>query len=237
MSKGKAALGSKTRKTVMARIANADVVLQDPKRRRQPLSPKEARFVEIWIGGAGQITMRDAALEAGYTKGSAARMANHLTDPAKCPHVVAYIRKRQNELNEKYGTTLEKHMRDMMMLRDRCIEAGAWAAAVQAEYRRGQAIGTIYIDRKEIRHGSIDSMSKEEVQRKLDELKRIYQPLQEVVDVSEEDITMSVKQEAEADHSEELTDEERELIFPEDEEGDDEDEDNPGGERSDSGVS
>jgi hypothetical protein len=80
-------------------------------------------------------------------------------------------------------------------------------------------------------------MSKEEVQRKLDELKRIYQPPQEVVDVSEEDITMSVKQEAEADHSEELTDEERELIFPEDEEGDDEDEDNPGGERSDSGVS
>jgi hypothetical protein len=237
MSKGKAALGSKTRKTVMARIANADVVLQDPKRRRQPLSQKEQKFVEIWLGGAGQITMRDAALEAGYTKGSAARMANHLTDPAKSPHVVAYIRKRQNELNEKYGTTLEKHMRDMMMLRDRCIEAGAWAAAVQAEYRRGQAIGTIYIDRKEIRLGSIDSMSKEEVQRKLDELKRIYQPPQEVVDVSEEDITMSVKQEAEADHSEELTDEEREFIFSEDEEGDEGDEDNPGGERSDSGVS
>jgi len=124
-----------------------------------------------------------------------------------------------------------------MMIRDRAIEAGAWAAAVQAEYRRGQAIGTIYIDRKEIRHGSIDSMSKEEVQRKLDELKRIYQPPQEIVDVSEEAITMSVKREAETDHSEELTDEERELVLSEDEEGDDEDEDNPGGERSDSGVS
>jgi hypothetical protein len=128
-------------------------------------------------------------------------------------------------------------MRDMMMLRDRCIEAGAWAAAVQAEYRRGQAIGTIYIDRKEIRHGSIDTMSKDEVQRKLDELKRIFQPSQEVIDVSDESITMSVKQEAEADHSEELTNEERELIFSEDEEGDDEDEDNPGGECIDPRVS
>ena len=45
---------------------------------------------------------------------------------------------------------------------------------MQAEYRRGQALGTIYIDRKEIRHGSIDSMSKEEVQKRLEELKRLY---------------------------------------------------------------
>ena len=57
---------------------------------------------------------------------------------------------------------------------DKALEAGAYAAAVQAEYRRGQALGTIYVDRKEIRHGTIDSMSKEEVQRKLDEIKRLY---------------------------------------------------------------
>ena len=56
------------------------------------------------------------------------------------------------------------------------MENGAWAAAVQAEYRRGQALGTIYVERKEIRHGTIDSMSKEEVQRKLDELKQLYGP-------------------------------------------------------------
>jgi hypothetical protein len=35
-------------------------------------------------------------------------------------------------------------------------------------------LGTIYVERKEIRHGTIDSMSKEEVQRKLDELKKLY---------------------------------------------------------------
>ena len=57
------------------------------------------------------------------------------------------------------------------------MEAGAFGAAVQAEYRRGQALGTIYVDRKEIRHGTIDSMSKEEVMRKLEEIKKIYQPV------------------------------------------------------------
>jgi hypothetical protein len=74
----------------------------------------------------------------------------------------------------KYNTTYERHMRDLQTIRDKALEAGAFAAAVQAEYRRGQALGTIYIDRKEIRHGTIDSMSKEEVQRKLDELKQLY---------------------------------------------------------------
>jgi hypothetical protein len=54
------------------------------------------------------------------------------------------------------------------------LQAGAYGAAVQAEYRRGQALGSIYIDRKEIRHGTIDSMSKEEVVKKLEEIKRLY---------------------------------------------------------------
>ena len=65
-------------------------------------------------------------------------------------------------------------MRDLQIIRDKALEAGAYAAAVQAEYRRGQALGSIYVDRKEIRTGTIDSMSKEEVQKKLDELKRLY---------------------------------------------------------------
>jgi len=65
-------------------------------------------------------------------------------------------------------------MRDLQTIRDQALQAGAYGAAVQAEYRRGQALGTIYIDRKEIRHGTIDSMSKEEVQRKLEEIKRLY---------------------------------------------------------------
>jgi hypothetical protein len=102
------------------------------------------------------------------------------------------MKQRHEEINAKYLTTYEQHMQDLKMIRDRALEAGQYGAAVQAEYRRGQALGTIYIDRKEIRLGSIDSMSKEEVQKRLEELKRLYtrhgkrpQIESEVVDVEE----------------------------------------------------
>jgi hypothetical protein len=45
----------------------------------------------------------------------------------------------------------------------------SFSAAVNAERLRGQAAG-LYIDRKEIRTGSIDSMSREEVLKSLKEL-------------------------------------------------------------------
>jgi ribosomal protein L29 len=48
---------------------------------------------------------------------------------------------------------------------------------VQAEYRRGQAQGDIYVNKTEIRHGTIEQMSKEEVMKALNELKQTYAPL------------------------------------------------------------
>jgi len=56
---------------------------------------------------------------------------------------------------------------------------------VQAEYRRGQAQGDIYVTKSEIRTGSIDQMSKEEVMKALNELKQTYQPLTHDVDLSQ----------------------------------------------------
>jgi hypothetical protein len=75
-------------------------------------------------------------------------------------------------------------MRDLLDIRDRALEAGNYSAAVQAEYRRGQALGTIYVERKEIRHGTIDSMSLEEVKRKLEEIKMMYGDPSNIIDVT-----------------------------------------------------
>ena len=118
--------------------------------------------------------MKEAAIRAGYKPTSASVMAWQLTNPDINPHIVAAIQAYRAELASKYNTSYERHMKDLQTIRDKALEAGAYAAAVQAEYRRGQALGTIYVERKEIRHGTIDSMSKEEVQRKLDELKKLY---------------------------------------------------------------
>jgi len=138
------------------------------------LTPQEWKFVEEFAAGDGHVTLKEAALRAGYSEVWAKNRARELTDPEKSPHIVAAIQERRRELGEKYGTTFERHMRDLQTIRDQALQAGAYGAAVQAEYRRGQALGTIYIDRKEIRHGTIDSMSKDEVMRKLQEIKRLY---------------------------------------------------------------
>lgn len=63
------------------------------------------------------------------------------------------------------------------------MEKGAFSAAVQAEYRRGQAQGDIYVNKSEIRHGTIDSMSKEEVLKAIKELKQ-FEPV--TIDVTPE---------------------------------------------------
>jgi phage terminase small subunit len=144
------------------------------RKQRKTLNAKEWKFVTEYVAGDGRVTLKEAAIRAGYKDTSASVMAWKLTNPEINPHVVAAIQAYRAELNSKYNTSYERHMRDLQLIRDKALEAGAYAAAVQAEYRRGQALGTIYVDRKEIRHGTIDSMSKEEVQRKLDELKKLY---------------------------------------------------------------
>ncbi len=206
-----------------ARVSTAVVV---PGGKRKPLNPREAKFVEIYAASDGTKTLTQVAIEAGYQKASAHVMGSILTDPNRYPHVVAAIQRRRAELNAQYGTTFERHMKDLQYIRDKAIDAGAWAAAVQAEYRRGQALGTIYIDRKEIRHGTIDTMSKEEVQKKLEALRKLYQGSPDVVDAQ---VTESIEQEKQADHSEEFLDEAGIDVLSEGSEGDEEDEDNEGG--------
>ena len=145
-----------------------------PLKQYKALNPKQWKFVQEYVAGDGRVTLKEAAIRAGYNPKSASVMAWKLTNPDEYPEVVSAIQAYRAELASKYNTSFERHMRDLQLIRDKALEAGAFAAAVQAEYRRGQALGTIYVDRKEIRHGTIDSMSKEEVQRKLDELRKLY---------------------------------------------------------------
>jgi phage terminase small subunit len=163
-------------KTLGGRPAVVEARITAPVKPHKPkvLTAQEWKFVEEFCAGDGHVTLKEAALRAGYSENWAKGRARELTDPEFSPHIVAAIQERRRELGEKYGTTFERHMRDLQVIRDQALQAGAYGAAVQAEYRRGQALGSIYIDRKEIRHGTIDSMSKDEVMRKLEEIKRVY---------------------------------------------------------------
>ena len=79
----------------------------------------------------------------------------------------------------------QRHLRDLQRIRDAALDSGAYSAAVMAEYRRGQAQGDIYVSKSEIRTGSIDQMSKEEVLKALEEIRGTYQPLTHEGDLSD----------------------------------------------------
>ena len=149
-----------------------------------PLTRKQEIFVKELVSKDGQITMREAAINAGFAPGSAHTRAYEMTNPHICPHVVAAIRAYRDELDQKYGISYKRHIRDLQVIRDLALQNGAYSAAVQAEYRRGQAQGDIYVSKSEIRHGSIDSMSKEEVLKALQELKESYAPI--TIDITPE---------------------------------------------------
>lgn len=184
---------------VLERVAKAHRT--DKKGNTVMLSSREWAFVHEYVTRDGSMTRTEAAIRAGYSPKNATNVIRVLLDPERSPHVVAAVNELRMELAEKYGTNFERHMRDLQMIRDKAIDAGAWSAAVQAEYRRGQALGTIYVDRKEIRHGTIDSMSKEEVMRKLEELRKVYggKPPQSIMDVEVTEVEKSRVKEIEAE--------------------------------------
>lgn len=142
--------------------------------RRKALTKQEWTFVKEYVTGDGEVTLAEAARRAGYRESNLKYWGNRLTDPHKSPHIVQAIQELRTELAVKHGTSFERHMKDMQRIRDMALAAGAYSAAVAAEYRRGQALGTIYVERKEIRVGTIDSMSKEEVMKKLEEISKLY---------------------------------------------------------------
>jgi len=155
----------------------------------QPLTRKQELFVKELVSKDGQITLRDAAINAGYSVSSAHTRAYELTNPHISPHVVAAIQSYRRELDEKYGITYQRHIRDLQVIRDMALQNGAYSAAVQAEYRRGQAQGDIYVSKSEIRHGSIDSMNKEDVLKALEEIKNSYAPITIDITAEEKDNT------------------------------------------------
>ena len=73
------------------------------------------------------------------------------------------------------------NVQKLAQLRDVAIQNDNYAAAVSAEKYRGQAAG-LYIDRKEILHGKIDQMSRDEVMR---EIKRLQEEFPGLAAVAE----------------------------------------------------
>jgi len=145
-----------------------DMALRYP-RGADGLTEKQRIFVEIYTANEGRLTPTECARQSGYKRERAATTASELLNVNKYPKVVSAVMKRRNEIADTHKVEMNKHVQELARLRDKALNEKSYSAAVNAERLRGQAAG-LYIDRKEIRTGSIDDMSREEVLKKLREV-------------------------------------------------------------------
>ena len=148
--------------------ATKDMSLKHPKD-EQGLTDKQKIFVKIYTENEGRMTPTEAARQAGYSEGSANVTASLLLNGKRYPKVVEAVLARRAELEKTHEVKLTKHVQELARLREKSLAEKSYSAAVNAERLRGQAAG-LYIDRKEIRTGAIDTMSREEVLAKLKEI-------------------------------------------------------------------
>ena len=133
------------------------------------LTDKQRIFVQIYTENEGRLTPTECARQAGYKEDRANTTASELLNGKRFPKVVEAVIARRAEIEKTHEVKLNKHVQELARLREKALSEKSYSAAVNAERLRGQAAG-LYIDRKEIRTGSIDSMSREEVLAKLKEL-------------------------------------------------------------------
>ena len=148
-------------------------------RTEKNITPKQEEFARLYV--CEDISQTEAAVRAGYSVKSAHAIASQLLNGQRYPHVVARIGELKSELAKKYEVTFEGHVKKLAEIRDAAMTGGNFAAAVAAEKSRGQAAG-LYIDRKEILHGKIDQMDKEQVMKEIQKLQKEFPALAAVAD-------------------------------------------------------
>jgi len=145
-----------------------DMSLRSPKG-GDGLTDKQRIFVKIYADNEGRLTPTECARQAGYKEEHANVRSSELLNGKRFPKVVEALMERRAEIEKTHEVKLNKHVQELARLREKALGEKSYSAAVNAERLRGQAAG-LYIDRKEIRTGSIDSMSREEVLAKLKEI-------------------------------------------------------------------
>lgn len=150
------------------------------------LTPKQRKFVDIYVSNYGEISKVEAAKQAGFTstnKYGPTDQASRLLNPDKNPHVVRYFEKRM-------AMELEKEEKDKLMsykhyarMRDTSEKKGQMTAAITAQYRRDQMAGH-FVDRKEINHIGLEGMSREQLEKRLEELESKIGEAKNIIDVT-----------------------------------------------------
>tara|TARA_R100000734_G_C3306915_1_gene97424 strand:+ start:413 stop:1018 length:606 start_codon:yes stop_codon:yes gene_type:complete len=145
--------------------------------------------VFVWtIVNNPQMSYVEAAARSGYK--DARQSAYKLM---KNDNVLSEYKYLMSEVRKKYELNHDRAVKDLYDIRDKALEDGSYNAAISAQNSLLK-VGGLVVDRKEVRFGKIDMMSREEIESRLKELMG-----QELLDTS---VEAEVKEKSElADNS------------------------------------
>jgi phage terminase small subunit len=146
------------------------------------LTPKQRKFVDIYVANYGEISKVEAAKQAGFTS------TNKYGPPDKNPHIVRYFEKRMSQELEKEEKDKLLSYKHYSRLRQKSEDKGQMTAAINAQFRRDQMAGH-FVDRKEISHIGLEGMNREQLEKRLEELESKIGEAKNIIDVTPEKIT------------------------------------------------
>ena len=152
------------------------------------LTPKQKKFAEIMVAKWGQTTKAEAAREAGYNPkrdNGASELGSKLTNPNKNPHVVRYIEKLRSAEIAKWEKDKLRSYKQFDRMREGAIEKNQFNAAINAEKSIGQMAG-FFVSKSEVNVTGLEGMSREQLEKRLDELERKIGESKNIIDAEAE---------------------------------------------------
>ena len=129
--------------------------------------------VFVWtIVNNPQMSYVEAAKRSGYK--DARQSAYKLM---KNENVLSEYKYLMSEVRKKYELNHDRAVKDLYDIRDKALDSGSYNAAIAAQNSLLK-VGGLVVDKKEVRFGKIDMMSREEIENRLKQLMG-----QEIIDV------------------------------------------------------
>ena len=148
---------------------------------KSKLTKRQRNFVLLLVHSEGAKSASQCAYEAGYAKNSCRITASELQNPKLFPKVVEAINAEVSANAERYRCTTERSLAVLQRIRDRAIDKDLLGNAVAAERARGELVN-LYDKKLTVMHGSIEQMSRAEVEQKIKDMMKQY----DITDEAEE---------------------------------------------------
>ena len=110
-------------------------------------------------------------------------LASRLTNPNQNPHVCRYLEHKLSEEQQKYEKDKLSRYKTFERLRDGAEQKGQYTGAINAEYRSGQLAG-LFVDKKEVLHSTLEGMSREQLEKRLQELENKMDDHATIIDIT-----------------------------------------------------